>query len=1032
MLTEKQTERMLDKLKQFEETLENLMFRPVEEVSMGMYQTSESLDRMPDRELFHKAKKGDIWGGEGKYCWFAGDFVVPEYLDGKDLYLKPEIGGYEAMLWIDGVPYGIYTSKIIVHSHGNHYCNLMKKKAEVGEHVDIALEYYAHHYVMGTQPFSCNPHEKYEYSYNKVSVCLKDQEISDFYFDLKIVNQMTDVLDKNSFRRADIINTLYQIHQIIYYDYENAGHAEFMEALRKAEPLLCNILSKKNSETTPFAGLIGHSHMDTAWLWHQRETLKKCARTYSNQMNLMDQYPNYTFIQSSAYHGALMKEHYPELFEQMKNRIAEGRYEPNGGAWIECDCNLPSGESMIRQFLWGQRFTMENYGYRSDSFWLPDTFGYSVSLPQIMQGCGIRYFLTTKLGWNDTNVFPYDTFYWKGLDGSKVLVHFNRTHIKPDPKSLMEYVVNGEDSIKEKTVSNMRLLSYGYGDGGGGPEFEMIEMAERLKDVEGLPRAEHTTVSQFMNQLEKSLVCPTTYNGELYLELHRGTLTNNHTIKRNNRLAEIALHNLEYLIVRDAVNHHDKPDLNKVKPLVGILLKNQFHDILPGTCIPRANQEAICEMNEMLAESDQYITELLEKQEQECFTVTNTLSFDRNDVIYLDYYENHMVEGDYAQQIITDVNGSKKLAVAGIHIPAYSSVTLNYIEDVPEERSCFVIKGKEIITPLLKAVLDSKGYLESLVDLEENRELRGKGYPLNTLLIGEEVSKAWDCWDVDADFECRLKDQAILLSQKVVDNGQVELRLRSKYQLTEKSSMIQDMIFYKDTKEVRFETLMDWQDDHRFLKAAFDTDIFSDFARQEVQFGYIKRSTSRNNSEEKAKFEVSNYKYTDLSETRYGAAILNDCKYGISVDGSSMHLSLHKGGCRPDYRGDKGVHYCNYAFLPHNSGFHAQSVIRPSYLFNIKPIISKGKRSAESFLTIDADNIIAETIKPAEDGEKAFVIRLYEAEGTKTASRIFVHLPVVSAVITNMLEETESSLEQGNIYSLLFRPFEVKTIKIYY
>ena len=370
--------------------------------------------------------------------------------------------------------------------------------------------------------------------------------------------------------------------------------------------------------------------------------------------------------------------------------------------------------------------------------------------------------------------------------------------------------------------------------------------------------------------------------------------------------------------------------------------------------------------------------------------------------------------------------------MAGIHIPEYSSVTLNYIEGVPEERSCFVIKGKEIITPLLKAVLDSKGYLESLVDLEENRELRGKGYPLNTLLIGEEVSKAWDCWDVDADFECRLKDQAILLSQKVVDNGQVELRLRSKYQLTEKSSMIQDMIFYKDTKEVRFETLMDWQDDHRFLKAAFDTDIFSDFARQEVQFGYIKRSTSRNNSEEKAKFEVSNYKYTDLSETRYGAAILNDCKYGISVDGSSMHLSLHKGGCRPDYRGDKGVHYCNYAFLPHNSGFHAQSVIRPSYLFNIKPIISKGKRSAESFLTIDADNIIAETIKPAEDGEKAFVIRLYEAEGTKTASRIFVHLPVVSAVITNMLEETESSLEQGNIYSLLFRPFEVKTIKIYY
>ena len=1032
MLTEKQMERMLDKLIRFEETLEELMFEPVDEVAMMKYQTSESLTGIPPEDVFTDNGKGDIWGGEGNYCWFKGAYTVPDELAGKALYLRPYIGGYEAMLWVDGVPRGIYTSKIIVGSHGNHYSNMIRKEAQAGECIDLALEYYAHHYMIGTQPFMKNPRNDYEYVFDAVKVCLKNEEICNFYFDLKIVNQMAAVLDQNSFRRADILKTLYEIHKIIYYDYENADAGVFYAALREAAPRLKELLAKKNSPTAPYAGLIGHSHMDTAWLWHQGETLKKCARTYSNQMNLMEQYPDYTFVQSSAYHSALIKEYYPELFEQIKERIAEGRYEPNGGVWIECDCNLPSGETMIRQFVWGQKFTMENFDYRSDSFWLPDTFGYSVSLPQIMKGCGIKYFLTTKMGWNDTNGFPYDMFYWKGLDGTKVLVHLNRTHIKPEPKSMMEYVVNGEtDSIKEKTVSDMRLLSYGFGDGGGGPEFEMIEMAERLRDVEGLPRSEHTTVSRFMNRLEASIVNPTTYSGELYLELHRGTLTNNHTIKRNNRVAETALHNLEYVTVRTAVQNGSIPDQTQINPLMATLLKNQFHDILPGTCIPRAHREAIEEMTAVIMQAEQQTAALLE-QPGECFTLTNTLSFERNDVVYLDYTDNRIVAGDYRQQVITDVYGSRKLAVAGIVIPAFSSIALNWTEGMPQGISPFKIADNIIVTPLLRAELNEKGYLESLVDLEASRELRGEGYALNTLLVGEEVSKAWDSWDVDADFECRLKDQALLVSQELVSCGTVELRIRSEYRLTEKSTMLQDMVFYADTKEVRFETLMNWQDDHRFLKTAFDTSIFTDFARQEVQFGYIKRSTSRNTSEEKAKFEVSNYKYTDMSETKYGASLINDCKYGISITDSKMHLSLHKGGCRPDYTGDKGSHYCCYAFLPHSGGFDAGSVIRPSYLLNMKPIVSNGAKAAGSLLTITAGNVIAETIKPAENGERAFVVRLYEAEGTRTLTGMTVHHEGVSAVITNMLEETERELAGSGRYRLEFRPFEIKTVKIYF
>lgn len=1034
MYTDKQQERLLDKLKKLEENLEPLLFLKIGEVPMKKFQTPDSYDRIPDDALFVPCEKGDIWSGEGTYCWFKGSLCVPAEWDGKELFLYPRIGGYEGMFWVNGVPHGIFTSKIIVGSHGNHYCDRIKESAKAGEVIDLALEYYAHHYFKGTQPFSDDPRPSYEYRFDSVDICLKNQEIFDFYFDLRTINGMIKVLPRDSFRRADLVRTMVKVHEIVFYDYENAEKEEFMEAVRAAAPLLKEQLAKKNSVSAPLAGLIGHSHMDTAWLWHKGETLKKCARTYANQMNLMEQYPEYLFVQSSAYHSEIIKEHYPELFEQIKARVKEGRYEPNGGVYIECDCNIPSGEYMIRQFLLGQRFTEENFGYRSDSFWLPDTFGYSVSLPQIMKGCGIRYFLTTKMAWNDTNVFPYDTFYWKGLDGSKVLVHLNKTHIWPDPERLMEHVVDGEkDSIKEKSVSNMRLLSYGFGDGGGGPEFGMIEMARRLQDTEGMPRTEHMTVSSFMHRLEDSIEKPSTYSGELYLELHRGTLTNQHNIKRNNRLAEIAIHNLEYAAVRSALLKDETADEGQIRPLLSTLLVNQFHDILPGTCIARAHDEAIAEVTNVIRRAEGMTQELLMPAEEEhVISVMNTLSFARRDVIYLDYEEGLIVEGGYRQQMVETLDGTKKLAVAGVEIPPYAAVTLKLVAGTVSSESAFSLENGVLTAPKEKITFNEKGYLDSYVDLEEGRELRGEGYALNTFLIGEEVSRAWDNWDVDADFECKLKDRAELLERKVVSDGAVEFRIRSRYKLSAKSTLLQDMIVYVDSKEVRFETLIDWQDEHRFLKTAFDTTVFADTARQEVQFGYIKRPTTRNNAEEKAKFEVSNHKYTDLSETRYGAAVLNDCKYGISVEDSRMHLSLHKGGNRPDDRGDKGQHLCTYAFLPHQGGFSAESVIRPAYEFNYRPVVVDGPVQQSSLLTVDADHVIAETVKPAESGERAFVVRLYEAEGTAARTKVHIHGAVKSVELTNMLEETLEVLSDGGETELSFKPFEIKTLRVGY
>lgn len=1034
MFSDRQLERLLSKLRKFEDVLYGRIFVKKDEMAVKMFETAEPLDHIPEDPLFSDCERGTHWGGDTSYCWFKGVYQVPQGLDGQRLYIYPKLEGYEGMLWVNGMPRGTFCTKIVVTGHGNHYCDMLVDRAEAGQELAIALECYSGHYVVGCDPWVKDPERSYDYTFSSVDICVKDELISDFYFDLRTLDQLVATLPENSFRRADVIRTLMKVHEILYYSPDDVAEEIFRGAIEEAAPLLKGQLAKKNSETAPFAGLIGHSHMDTAWLWHMDETVKKCARTYSNELNLMDQYPEYKFIQSSAYHGKMILKHYPQLFEQIAKRVAEGRYEPNGGVWIECDCNITSGESMVRQFLWGQRFTRKHFGYTSNSFWLPDTFGYSASIPQIMKGCGIDYFLTTKMSWNDTTQFPYDTFYWKGIDGTKVLTHFNVTHMWPDAEALNEYVVKGGNSIREKSVSNMRLLSYGFGDGGGGPQFEMIEMARRVKDLEGLPKSEHLLVGDFMKRLEESIEMPSEYCGELYLELHRGTLTNQHTIKRNNRVAEKRLHDLEILTVQNAVKEGKEADSAEIAPLMETLLVNQFHDILPGTCIPRAHRESIEQTTDLIKCAEEKIAAmLLHGQGEYCRTLVNTLSFERDDVVYLEDADDCQAAGGYAQQFITDMDGRKKLAVAGIKLAPLSRKVVKLVPGTAASPSAFVREGNVLRTKSATITFDDKMYISSYYDEAARRELRGEGYALNTFLIAEDMPNYWDNWDIDADIEMKFRDCAVLLSSEVVADGAVEYRIRNRYQLTEKSQLTQDMVFYADRPGVYFETRMDWQDNHRFLKTAFDVSVHTDFTRQEIQFGYLRRATTRNTVAEKARFEVCNHKYTDLSENGYGVSIFNDCKYGISVKDSQMRLSLHKGGCRPDYNGDKGVHECAYAFCPHGRGFDAGTVIQPAYCFNYPVLTGAGEDERKSFAAVGCNNVFIEAIKPCEDTQRGFVMRLYEAEGTYANTVLSVPQEVKKVYAANMLEDIseELALKDGKV-ELAFRAFEIKTLLLVY
>lgn len=1030
MLTSKQIERMLAKLKRFEETLEPMIFQKVGEVGASAWETAERFHRIPDASLFKPVEKGWQWGGEGAYCWFRTEFTVPGELDGKNLFIRPQTQGYESMLWVNGEPFGTFNTKIVFTGHGNHYCDLLKMKAKAGEKLDIAIEVYAGHFFKGCSPLEEHPLLDYIYTYGGIDICVKDYAVQDFYFDLRTVNQMAADLPEESFRRADAVNALYKVHNTVYYSAGDVDKEAFTQAIAKASPYLKEVLGVKNGEGAPKAALIGHSHMDTAWLWHVPETVKKCARTYSNQVALMQEYPEYKFIQSSACHSDMIRENYPSLFETIRKLVAQGRYEPNGGVWVECDCNITSGESMVRQFLWGQRFTRKYFNYTSNCFWLPDTFGYSAAIPQIMKGCGVDYFLTTKISWNDTNKFPIDTFKWQGIDGTQVFTHFNRTHCWPDFEDVYESVVKSENTIFQKTVNNMRCISYGYGDGGGGPQYEMLESARRIEDLNGCPKTEYMLVGDFMQELEKTSVNPDVYTGELYLELHRGTLTNQHNIKRNNRKAELALRDAEFFVVNEAVKKGENATTDKTNPLYKLLLINQFHDILPGTCINAAHVQSLKETSSVIADARRITADAVGAP-GETVSVTNTLSFDRNDAIFIECEKGLIAEGGYKQQSYTDLDGKNILIVSGVTVPAFSSVNLKLVKGEPSGESEMRINKNLLSTPFAEVTFDEKGYISSFVDKRAGRQLAGGEYPLGTFLIAEDLPHAWDNWDVDADIESKYADMSELLSREVVSLGAAAAIIRSKYSVSAKSTVTQDVIFFADSPQVRYDTVMDWQDDHRFLKAAFDTTVHTDFARFEIQFGNVKRPTTRNNSVEKAKFEVVNHKYTDISEPRYGVSLLNDSKYAITAEGGKLRLSLHKGGCRPDHKGDKGVHKTVYSFLPHMGGFCAENVIRPAYELNIPAVIGKGGYEAKALVLPKAANVIVESVKPCEDGEKAFIARLYEAEGAYTRCPVELFDGAKGVELTNMLEEPIEAIGGADI-NLEFRAFEIKTLKIKY
>jgi alpha-mannosidase len=771
---------------------------------------------------------------------------------------------------------------------------------------------------------------------------------------------------------------------------------------------LASALSRP-STSTHVVSAIGHAHIDTAWLWPIREARRKCSRSFSTALALMDEYPAFRFACSQPAQYAWMKETYPDIYRRLSEKIAVGQWEPVGAMWVEPDCNMPSGEALVRQLLYGKRFFLKEFGYETKDVWLPDVFGYPATLPQLIAEAGCEYFLTQKLSWNEVNKPAHHTFIWEGIDGTRIFTHFPPADTYNGDFSAGQ-VVRSAANFKDVDSSSRSLYLYGWGDGGGGPEPDMIEAARRLRNLEGAPRVELERSIDFFKKASTEAHDLTTWVGELYFELHRGTYTSQSRTKRLNRLAEQALREAETWSVAAA---HGYPE-GELEVAWKRLLVNQFHDILPGSSIDWVYEEAERDLEEVI-ETAGGLTAAAQSRiagDGSNVAVFNVTSHTRHEIV--------------------EVDGRP----AFVESPPCGWAVQGSMNEAAGEVS---VAGRVMENELLRVEWDEQGLLTSVWDKEVEREVlaaQGRG---NLLQLHLDNPARWDAWDIDIDYRKSAADLTELASEQVELSGP----LRAAVRFTRKfggSTLEQRMVLDAHSRVLRFETDVDWQEKHKLLKVAFPVAVRSTRATYEIQFGHVERTTHTNTSWDQARFEVCAHRWADLGEPGYGVALLNDCKYGHDIVGSVMRLSLLRAPTHPDPTADRGRHRFTYALLPHPGDFRQAGVIAAAEDLNAPlRVVSSGLMSGErhSLIEVDTPQVVVEAIKRAEDSD-AIVVRLYEAWGGRCRARVKTSVPLRRATLCDLLErergevavkDGEVAVKDGEV-ELEFGPFKILTLKL--
>lgn len=970
------------------------------------------------------------WYGPDRHYFFKSTITVPESFENRPLFLHvtTQIDGWDArnpqfLLFVnENVTQGIDI---------NHRDVLLTGSAKAGTVYQIGLQAWT-----GTE------HTEFDLLVDLREI---DPEIEGLYYDLYVPLSAFPRLDPEGKPRRDLEKVLNDAVNLL--DLRIPWSDAFYDSVKNARAYLAKALYQDLAgQDEVIASCIGHTHIDVAWWWTVAQTREKASRSFATVLKLMEEYPSYRFMSSQPQLYEFVKECYPEMFEKIRERVKEGRWEPEGGMWVEADCNVTSGESLVRQFLYGKRFFQEEFCKDSRILWLPDVFGYSGALPQIMKQCGIEYFMTTKLSWNQFNKFPYDTFRWRGIDGSEILTHLVTTldvgqdennyfttyngHLHPDA------ILGGWHRYQQKELSNDILVCYGYGDGGGGPTREMLENSVRMeKGIEGIPRVRQVFAGTFFDELKERVSdnprLPV-WEGELYFEKHRGTYTGQAKNKRANRKSELSIMTLELFCV---LTRDQLPcPKDTIDRLWKKILLNQFHDILPGSAIHEVYQVTAKEYQEIQKTISSLISERMHAlvAEKDGFTVFNPTGFAASGPVVI---------GDCSAAALALDDGSvvpiQETQDGGIafvrDIPAKGWKSFALVKDAPIPVSPFAISedGHHITTPFYEVDFDESYLFRRIYDRENDREVlqqEGKG---NLIRMYEDKPIYYENWDIDNYYEEKYWDVTDVEEARWMETGPVRavLYLRRKISLSE---IEQKICFYADTRRIEFETRIDWHDHQHLLKAGFPLNIHTQEAEFDIQFGSIRRRITRNTTWERAMFETCGQKWADLSEGHYGVSLLNDCKYGHSVKDGCLSLTLLKSGTEPDPTADQEEHFFTYALYPHRGTRIEADTVAQGYYLNQPLLGMQGTPKIPVFGLIRAEekNAVIETVKPAEDGN-GIIVRLYESDNSETRVHLHFSFPASAVYQCSCLEEKvrDLSLEENGEVSFLLHPYEIATLR---
>lgn len=1026
--------------------IQNSIYRHVAPLKIEAWVTPEPV---PYGERMSGAYKelhiGDTWGKLWDCAWFRFTGRVPDEAAGKKVVLLIDLNGEACVVDENGNPYQGLTT---INSEFDRSLGLPGKRvvelydpAQGGEAIEIWAD-AGNNDLFGRLPEGGRVKEAF------IAVC--NEPMRQLYYDFEVLMELLDLLPEGSARHRSILRGL--------LDAADQLHAFTENEAERAREVLRPVLEAPAEDRSLTVSAIGHAHIDLAWLWPIRETIRKGARTFSTVMRMMERYPEYVFGASQPQLYVWMKEHYPALYEEMKARIAEGRFEVQGAMWVEADTNVSGGEALVRQILYGKRFFRDEFGLDMEILWLPDVFGYSAALPQLLRKAGVKYFQTQKLSWNEHNMIPHHTFHWEGIDGSRVLAHMPPEETY-NSSGAPRAVVKARDNYLDKGVSDRLLLLFGIGDGGGGPGEEHLERMRRIKDLSGLVPVRQEKAIDFFRALEKNAHKYAVWHGELYLEKHQGTYTSQGRTKWYNRKMELALRECELASVQAmlAAGHpYPAKDLERIWKE---MLLYQFHDILPGSSITRVYQEAEERYAALLAEVEALIAEARaawaaavvgvggrgvssaaksggpsgaaagaagasstdSSAGANVVLVSNSLSWPRSEWVRVDgrWY---FAEVPPMAATVVDVGASGDSAgdaalEAGTPADANNGadITTQSRAALPERLSA---STKELANDLLRVTFDPDGSIASIYDIENDREVLAPGARGNVLAVYRDPG---DAWDFPIDYDSQTPERFRLVRTEAALDGPKAV-VTQEYEYGS-SRLKQQIIVTAGSRRIDFVTEVDWHERDRMLRTSFPVNVFTREATCEIQFGSVKRPTHRNTSWDMAKYEVCGQKWVDLSQRDYGVALLNDSKYGHKVLENTIDLNLLRSPGYPDPEADKGQHRFTYALYPHRGDHVEGGVVRVGYELNVPLQVTRvtGVAAAEGeglgagaiqsewrpdrpFVVVDAPNVVVEAVKKAEDSDD-IVIRLYECHGAGVRARVSFGFETAAVRLVNLMEE---------------------------